>query len=45
MDDVGAGWISLGTGVSYREVILGVLQHDAYHAGQTALLEKPNRGE
>jgi uncharacterized damage-inducible protein DinB len=30
----------LGTGVSYREMILGVLQHDAYHAGQVALLKK-----
>lgn len=30
----------LGTGVSYREMILGVLQHDAYHAGQISLLKK-----
>jgi uncharacterized damage-inducible protein DinB len=30
----------LGTGVSFREMILGVLQHDAYHAGQIALLKK-----
>jgi hypothetical protein len=30
----------LGTGVSYREMILGALQHDAYHAGQIALLKK-----
>jgi hypothetical protein len=29
----------LGTGVSYREMILGALQHDAYHAGQIALLK------
>ena len=31
----------LGTGVSYREMILGALQHDAYHAGQISLLRKP----
>jgi len=30
----------LGTGVSYREMIFGALQHDAYHAGQLALLKK-----
>lgn len=30
----------LGTGVSYREMILGALQHDAYHAGQISLLKK-----
>jgi hypothetical protein len=30
----------LGTGVSYREMILGALQHDAYHSGQIALLRK-----
>ena len=32
----------LGTGVSYREMILGALQHDAYHAGQISLLRKPS---
>lgn len=30
----------LGTGVTYREMILGALQHDAYHAGQISLLKK-----
>lgn len=30
----------LGTGVSHREMILGALQHDAYHAGQISLLKK-----
>jgi hypothetical protein len=30
----------LGTGVSHREMILGALQHDAYHAGQIAVLRK-----
>lgn len=34
----------LGTGVSYREMILGALQHDAYHAGQIALLRKAKSG-
>jgi len=33
----------LGTGVSYREMILGALQHDAYHAGQISLLKKRSR--
>ena len=30
----------IGTGVSYREMTLGVLQHDAYHSGQISLLKK-----
>jgi hypothetical protein len=30
----------LGTGVSYRDMILGALQHDAYHGAQIALLRK-----
>lgn len=30
----------LGTGVSYREMILGALQHDGYHSGQISLLKK-----
>jgi uncharacterized damage-inducible protein DinB len=38
----GARDAPLGTGVSYREMILGALQHDAYHAGQISLLRKPN---
>jgi hypothetical protein len=33
----------LGTGVSYREMILGALQHDAYHSGQIAVLQKRGR--
>ena len=34
----------LGTGVSHREMILGALQHDAYHAGQIAVLRKAASG-
>jgi uncharacterized damage-inducible protein DinB len=30
----------LGTGVSYYELLHGIVQHDAYHAGQIALLKK-----
>ncbi len=30
----------LGTGVTYREMILGALSHDAYHGAQIALLRK-----
>jgi uncharacterized damage-inducible protein DinB len=30
----------LGSGVSYREMVLGALQHDAYHSGQMAVLQK-----
>jgi uncharacterized damage-inducible protein DinB len=30
----------LGTGVSYYELLHGVVQHDAYHAGQIAILKK-----
>ena len=30
----------LGTGVSYYELFHGIVQHDAYHAGQVALLKK-----
>jgi uncharacterized damage-inducible protein DinB len=30
----------LGTGVTYLEMIEGVLQHDAYHGGQISLLKK-----
>ncbi len=29
---------SLGTGVTVRDTLLGVVQHDAYHAGQIAIL-------
>jgi len=36
----GARDAPLGTGVPYREMILGALQHDAYHAGQISLLKK-----
>ena len=31
---------SLGTGVTNREMLFGVLQHETYHAGQMALLAK-----
>lgn len=34
----------LGTGVTYRDMILGALQHDAYHGAQIALLRKAGRG-
>jgi uncharacterized damage-inducible protein DinB len=30
----------LGTGVSYYVLLHGIVQHDAYHAGQIALLKK-----
>jgi uncharacterized damage-inducible protein DinB len=30
----------LGTGVSYYELLHGIVQHDAYHAGQMAMLKK-----
>jgi uncharacterized damage-inducible protein DinB len=30
----------LGTGVSHYELFHGVVQHDAYHAGQIAILKK-----
>ena len=29
-----------GTGVSYAAMMQGLLQHDAYHLGQVALLKK-----
>jgi len=31
---------ALGAGVSYYELFHGIVQHDAYHAGQIALLKK-----
>ena len=30
----------LGTGVTLREMLVGLLQHDTYHSGQIALLKK-----
>ena len=30
----------LGTGCSYYELLHGIVQHDAYHAGQIAILKK-----
>ena len=30
----------LGIGVSYYELLHGIVQHDAYHAGQIAILKK-----
>ena len=30
----------LGTGVTRAEMLLGILQHNAYHTGQLALLRK-----
>jgi hypothetical protein len=42
LDDVIGGErdAPLGTGVSYRDMILGALQHDAYHGAQIALVRK-----
>ena len=34
----------LGSGVSYAAMMQGLLQHDAYHLGQVALLKKASRG-
>lgn len=31
---------SLGTGVTYAEMVVGVIQHNAYHTGQMALVRK-----
>lgn len=36
----GARDAPLGTGVSYAEMVQGLLQHDAYHGGQIGLLRK-----
>lgn len=30
----------LGTGVSYYELLHGIVQHDAYHSGQIAIVKK-----
>lgn len=30
----------LGTGVSYYELLHGIVQHDAYHAGQMAMVKR-----
>lgn len=30
----------LGTGVTYYELLHGIVQHDAYHAGQIAILKR-----
>lgn len=34
----------LGTGVSFAQTINGVVQHDAYHSGQIAIVKKMLRG-
>lgn len=34
---------ALGTGVTFRETIHGILQHDAYHLGQVSLLKRALR--
>jgi uncharacterized damage-inducible protein DinB len=31
---------ALGTGVTYYELLHGIVQHDAYHAGQIAMVKK-----
>jgi uncharacterized damage-inducible protein DinB len=31
---------AMGTGVTYYELLHGIVQHDVYHAGQIALLKK-----
>jgi uncharacterized damage-inducible protein DinB len=35
----------LGTGVTYRTMLRGVAQHDAYHTGQIAILKKLYRSD
>jgi uncharacterized damage-inducible protein DinB len=30
----------MGAGVSHYELLHGIVQHDAYHAGQIAVLKK-----
>ena len=35
---------ALGAGVTYYELLHGIVQHDAYHAGQIALLKKMANG-
>ena len=39
----GARDAPLGTGVTYREMLHGLAQHDAYHSGQIALLKRLQR--
>ena len=34
---------SLGTGVTHRAMVNGIIQHNAYHSGQVALLRKALR--
>jgi uncharacterized damage-inducible protein DinB len=34
----------LGTGVSYYELLHGLVQHDVYHAGQIAILKRAVQG-
>ena len=31
---------AMGTGVTYYELLHGIVQHDAYHAGQIGILKK-----
>lgn len=31
---------ALGTGISFREMLLGLMEHNIYHGGQIALLKK-----
>jgi len=37
---IGSAGRPLGTGVTLAETLVGILQHDAYHGGQIALLRK-----
>ena len=30
----------MGTGVTYYELLHGIVQHDVYHSGQIAILKK-----
>lgn len=39
----GARDAPLGTGVTHREMLHGLAQHDAYHSGQIALLKRLQR--
>ena len=39
----GARDLPLGTGVSYEEMLRGLIQHNVYHTGQIALLKRASK--
>lgn len=41
----GAQVDAMGNPVTYYQTIVGILQHDTYHAGQIALLKKAHKGK